>query len=115
MWKRIVVLLASILVARAPAANAKAFYVNCYLKGTGSGTNVMRGHHVDGKRAIDSVNLIRASSNSYRPGDTIKVKISNLKGIGSVINFSGVKYRILAGMKNEMPQRNIQLLYSRSR
>ena len=89
MWKRIVVLLASILVARAPAANAKAFYVNCHLKGTRSGTNVMRAKMLMGHRAIDSVNLIRTSSNSYRPGDTIKVKISNLKGIGSVINFSG--------------------------
>ena len=42
MWKRIVVLLALIAVARMPAANAKAFYVNCHLKGTRSGTNVMR-------------------------------------------------------------------------
>lgn len=89
MWERIVLLLALILVARTPAANAKAFYVNCYLKGTRSGTNVMRATMLMGHRAIDSVNLIRTSSNSYRPGDTIKVKISNLKGIGSVINFSG--------------------------
>ena len=89
MSKRSVVLFALFLAARTPLADAKAFYVDCNLMGTRSGENVMKKRTMMGHRAIDSMGLIRTSSSSYRAGDTIKVQISNLKGSGSVINFSG--------------------------
>ena len=89
MPKKIVALFALFLVASAPVADAKAFYVDCGLMGTRSGENVMTRKTMMGHRAIDSVNLIRTSASSYHAGETIKVKISNLDGYGSVINFSG--------------------------
>merc|ERR1711871_1496202 len=42
-------------------------------------------------RVIDSTNLIKTNKGTYREGDTVLVKITNLLGIGSVIHFSGGK------------------------
>ena len=73
---------------------SKAYYINCNLVGSRSGANVMESDILMGRDVIDTKNLIKTSKNTYRGGDIIKVKISNLQRLGSAINFSGGEVQV---------------------